>query len=129
MNEHEIATFRQKLEARRAELIAEGDIEIEPVRTDPSENADEDAAPLTEMNQVIASRRNKTRALELERINGALARLATTPEDFGDCADCGEPIGPKRLELMPWALYCVSCQEARSPSRGKRRRHIADYLD
>ncbi len=27
------------------------------------------------------------------------------------CAACGQPIPPKRLEAVPWAKYCVPCQE------------------
>jgi RNA polymerase-binding transcription factor DksA len=37
---------------------------------------------------------------------------------FGECAECGGEIEPKRLEAIPWARYCVKCQEAREQSRG-----------
>ena len=30
--------------------------------------------------------------------------------DYGNCAECGEPINEKRLLLMPFALLCVHCQ-------------------
>lgn len=30
---------------------------------------------------------------------------------FGECANCGNPINQKRLEAVPWAQYCVPCQE------------------
>lgn len=129
MEPDELEALRDILIARRDELAAEGDIEIEPVLKDPAEKVDEDAAPLTEMNQVIASRRNKTRSLELERIGEALRRIAEEPEDFGFCEDCEEPIKKRRLEIMPWAKYCVRCEERRSPRRGGRRRHAADYIE
>jgi DnaK suppressor protein len=29
---------------------------------------------------------------------------------YGYCAECGEPIAIKRLEILPWATHCVSCQ-------------------
>lgn len=29
---------------------------------------------------------------------------------FGVCLRCEEPISAKRLEALPWAAYCVSCQ-------------------
>jgi DnaK suppressor protein len=129
MEPDDLENLRAKLLERRAELMAEGDLEIEPVKRDPSEKVDEDAAPLAEMSQVIASRRNKTRALELQRINGALQRMEEDPDDFGYCDDCGDPIPTKRLELIPWARRCVACQEDRSPTRGGRRRHLTDYND
>ena len=129
MEPEELEELRKKLVARRDELISKGDVEFEPVKKDPSSKVDEDEAPLTEMNQVIASRRNKNRKLEMERITVALQRIADNPDEFGECAACGEMIPIKRLELMPWAHYCVVCQEERSGTRGRRRRHLADYID
>ena len=29
---------------------------------------------------------------------------------FGACERCGEPIGEKRLEALPFARYCIECQ-------------------
>ncbi len=45
----------------------------------------------------------------LGRIDAALARLANG--DFGICAECGNPISPKRLQALPWADCCIRCQE------------------
>jgi DnaK suppressor protein len=30
---------------------------------------------------------------------------------FGICAECEEPIVEKRLKALPWAKYCITCQE------------------
>jgi DnaK suppressor protein len=30
---------------------------------------------------------------------------------FGICAECEEPIMEKRLQALPWAKYCITCQE------------------
>src|SRR5579883_1679382 len=30
---------------------------------------------------------------------------------YGVCLECEEPISVKRLEAVPWARYCVTCQE------------------
>jgi DnaK suppressor protein len=30
---------------------------------------------------------------------------------YGVCNECEEPISPKRLDAVPWARYCVTCQE------------------
>jgi DnaK suppressor protein len=45
----------------------------------------------------------------LREISGALHRMET--EQFGICMECEEPISAKRLDALPWARYCVSCQE------------------
>jgi DnaK suppressor protein len=31
--------------------------------------------------------------------------------NFGECSNCGEAINHKRLEAVPWAQYCIACQE------------------
>jgi DnaK suppressor protein len=30
---------------------------------------------------------------------------------FGICTECEEPIAEKRLKALPWARYCITCQE------------------
>ena len=45
----------------------------------------------------------------LREISGALRRI--DQGNFGVCLECDEPISPKRLDAVPWARYCVSCQE------------------
>ena len=31
---------------------------------------------------------------------------------FGVCLHCEEAIAPRRLQAIPWAAYCLSCQES-----------------
>jgi DnaK suppressor protein len=113
----------------KAEMLAEGDIEIEPGRTDPAAvGSDEDAQPLTEMSQTIASTRNRTRAQLLARVVAAMARLEESPDTFGLCAECEEPISLKRLQLMPYVELCVECQQSQDGPRSTgRRRHLRDF--
>lgn len=30
---------------------------------------------------------------------------------FGVCVECGDDLNRKRLEAVPWASHCISCQE------------------
>ena len=30
---------------------------------------------------------------------------------YGVCMECEEPISTKRLDAVPWAKYCVTCQD------------------
>ncbi len=39
------------------------------------------------------------------------AIVRTKEQSFGECLHCGEKIEEKRLEAVPWARYCVHCQE------------------
>jgi DnaK suppressor protein len=46
----------------------------------------------------------------LREVTDALLRV--DHGTYGVCADCEEPISAKRLDALPWARYCVVCQEA-----------------
>lgn len=45
----------------------------------------------------------------LADVNAAL--ISIRHGSYGACAECGEPIAPKRLEAIPWAANCLRCQE------------------
>jgi DnaK suppressor protein len=45
----------------------------------------------------------------LREIADALERIEHGT--YGVCLECEEPISAKRLEAVPWARYCVTCQE------------------
>lgn len=45
----------------------------------------------------------------LRQVEGALDRL--DQGEYGTCDHCREAIGPQRLKAVPWARYCVKCQE------------------
>lgn len=47
--------------------------------------------------------------LRLERVKVAL--IAVERDEYGDCQLCEEPIGYKRLKIVPESPICVSCQE------------------
>ena len=46
----------------------------------------------------------------LREIGDALHRIDAG--GYGTCLECEEPISAKRLDAVPWARYCVTCQEA-----------------
>jgi DnaK suppressor protein len=46
----------------------------------------------------------------LREIADALHRIDT--DTYGICPECDEPISEKRLNAVPWARYCVTCQES-----------------
>ena len=120
---------RKRLLELKAEILVEGDIQLEPGRADATAvGSDEDAQPLTEMSQAIASSRNRNRSGVLGRVVAALGRLENDPDMFGLCTECEEPIPDKRLDLMPYVELCVECQQANDgPKRPGGRRHLRDF--
>jgi DnaK suppressor protein len=45
----------------------------------------------------------------LRKVKAALVRV----EDgsYGTCMHCDDEISPKRLKAVPWAPFCIKCQE------------------
>lgn len=62
-----------------------------------------DAIQMQEMNLETERRRKR----ELVALDNALKRI----EDgsYGLCAECDEDINPKRLEVDPVAVHCITC--------------------
>jgi len=63
---------------------------------------------------------------EFNQLRHARAALRRIQEgNFGVCQGCDEDIHPKRLAAVPWATFCIRCEEAternveemRAPSR------------
>jgi DnaK suppressor protein len=122
-------SYRTTLERLRAEVLRAGPARIEPNRRDPATTgvADEDAQALSEMMQVLASKRNEGQAALLGRIDRALGKLAGSPEEFGLCEDCEEEIPPRRLAVMPYATRCAACQAKAEPKLGGGRKKLTDF--
>lgn len=59
--------------------------------------------------QAMAQAEEQRRQLTLKRISGALQRI--NQEVFGECIECGEWVGAKRLTSNPVVLKCIECAE------------------
>ena len=44
----------------------------------------------------------------LAQVDAALHRIETGA--YGTCERCGQLINPERLEALPYAIYCITCQ-------------------
>jgi DnaK suppressor protein len=58
-------------------------------------------------NVMLAVSENDSRQVIL--INEALTRISDN--EYGTCQNCEKDINPKRLDAVPWARYCLNCQE------------------
>src|SRR5579862_3753578 len=70
--------------------------------------AEEDQAQLSH-DEFISLRLNSLDYVQLRMIEEALDRIEAG--DYGVCLRCEEPIPAKRLQAVPWAKYCVGCQQ------------------
>jgi DnaK suppressor protein len=106
--------YKQLLEAKRNELLR-GTSDREEIAI---ESAAEDFDRLQQqLNREVAIRNLDRQSALLKNVQAALARIED--ETFGTCLRCDEAIPEKRLNALPWAAYCVSCQEAIDRQRAK----------
>ena len=70
--------------------------------------ADDDQAQVSH-DEFVSSRLNGLDHYQLRLVEEALDRLEAG--DYGICLACDEPIAEKRLRALPWARYCVTCQD------------------
>jgi len=106
MTKTEVKKYKEILEIKRREL--EGNVRNrEGIVIEKTPDALDEVQHAGERELAI---RNLDRETNLLRnVRGALARI----EDgsYGVCLHCEEDINPKRLNAVPWAPYCITCQE------------------
>lgn len=68
-----------------------------------------DKASTSYTKEFLYSLSNSERGV-LQQVESAIGRIKEG--EFGVCEECGEPIHKKRLDAVPWARYCLPCQEA-----------------
>ena len=110
----DLAVMRKRLEEKQAEL--QQHIATLTGNPAPPEDAiqasdgvaepEEEAVDLqeTDVDQAILD----TEKTLLAEVQQALARIENGT--YGICSNCGQPIPEKRLEAIPWATLCVTCE-------------------
>jgi DnaK suppressor protein len=61
------------------------------------------------LEEAVSLRWNGLEYMQLRQIQEALDRLELG--EYGVCLSCEDSIPAKRLHALPWAKYCVKCQE------------------
>jgi len=102
------ATYREMLLAKRAEVLSGLGIKFDTLARMGRVAEDDQAQFLSD--ESVSLHLNTLDYAQLRLIEEALDRLDSG--DYGTCLSCDEPIAPKRLHAVPWARYCVRCQEA-----------------
>lgn len=105
-----MANRKSELETLRADLTARlSRYEAHQHRTDGALDKDfEEQATQTQNDEVVDSLETETRS-ELAQIERALERIENGVGD--ECESCGEPIDPRRLQVLPYTTVCVDCAD------------------
>jgi len=104
------APYRKLLLQKRDELIAS--VKGEDVLSTSLQTPDAVEFAVKALEQDVSAATLELRTRMLKEIDGALDRVESGT--YGECEGCGEAINPERLKAIPWARYCVPCQELRS---------------
>jgi len=112
MTKTELNKYKQILETKYAEL-SQAVRDREGIAIEKSPDALDEVQHASERELAI---RNLDRESHLLRnVRAALHRMSEGT--YGVCLHCEEDINPKRLNAVPWAPYCISCQELADRSR------------
>ena len=107
MSKTNLKDIKEKLLAEREQLIEKlkgNDLSIDDAETpDPVDLAVRNYSK----NVMLAVSENESRQLML--IDQALMRI--DDDEYGPCQNCEKQINPKRLSAIPWARFCIDCQE------------------
>jgi DnaK suppressor protein len=110
MDKKRLEYYKKKLLNRRDELvktITRTEEEGRQADDDPTVDlADKAANSYTK--EFLFGQTNTDRAI-LNMIDEALKRIRS--EEYGTCVNCQEEMQQKRLEAVPWAKHCITCQE------------------
>lgn len=113
MDLDQLAHYRALLEARREEIASLSTGSKESRR--PVELDQQSVGRLSRQDalqqQAMANAQELRRAGELRKIAGAMKRLDES--EYGYCAECGDAIAAKRLEIDLTALLCAICARGR----------------
>jgi DnaK suppressor protein len=99
--------YRRMLLEKREEVLAGLGIKFDTLAK-MGRVAEEDQAQISH-DEFVSLHLNSLDYTQLRLVEEALDRLNSG--DYGTCLSCEEPIAPKRLRALPWARYCVKCQE------------------
>jgi DnaK suppressor protein len=110
MDKKRLEAYRKKLQTKREELLNNiARVEEEGRAADEDTTVDlADKAANSYTKEFLFGQTNIDRNL-LRLIDEALLRIREG--EFGVCANCEKEIQQKRLDAVPWAKYCIECQE------------------
>jgi DnaK suppressor protein len=107
MTKIELNAFRTVLESRQTDL-RNGSKGREALAIETSPDELDRIQDASDRNMAIDNlERNSSQLVE---VRSALRRVDAGT--FGFCVGCEEKINPKRLAAVPWASFCIVCQEA-----------------
>ena len=108
-----IRTLRKELLNKKEELLVS--LGINSKRVAEAERTSEEDQITVSKDEFLQLSLNRVLYGELRQVESALDLLDLG--EHGTCAECRASISPKRLQAVPWARYCVDCQDKASDGK------------
>jgi DnaK suppressor protein len=110
------AALKKVLLRKRADLLNEIKTEISKyikgeTRQLVDTALDDGDWSVVDLSEDISLRHLSAHRETLLKIDESLRKL--NEGTYGLCEDCGDPISEERLKILPFAIYCIDCQEKR----------------
>jgi DnaK suppressor protein len=107
MTKTDLDYFRDALWMKQAELALRSQIR-ENIAIERSADALEEVA-FKSTREIAVAQLHRESVIRRD-VGLALRRL--DDQTFGECIHCGNEISRRRLEAVPWAPFCIHCQES-----------------
>ena len=117
MNTRDLSRLRTQLTARREQLQATVARVQQELRASTSTHADAADQAVASYDKNALHQQAELASRQLRMLDDALHRIDAG--DYGECTMCGKEIAFARLEAIPWARYCVDCQEFQEGLAGR----------
>lgn len=99
--------YRERLQQKRKAVLSGLGVKFDTLAR-MGRVAEDDQAQLSH-DEFVSLHLNSLDYVQLRLVEEALDRLESG--DYGLCLGCDSAIPDKRLAALPWARYCVKCQE------------------
>lgn len=107
---NDLEALRESLSEKRVQLLTLYEHDVRVGQESSDDNADDFADRANNsFNRELMFTLSDNERTTLLQVEAAVERL--DGHDYGTCIHCGEAIGLARLKALPWARYCIHCQE------------------
>ena len=111
MDKKQLDRYRKRLVEKRKDIVSEFQKNVNYRRESTADDGTQDIADKANNaynKEFLFSLTDAERDV-LQLIDEAIKRIDS--REFGVCVNCSSEIKSTRLEAIPWAKYCLNCQE------------------
>ena len=110
MNAEQLQNYKQSLLAQRETLVGQvNENQRQTFDFDRENMQDPVDAAVNDRDQTIMLSISESERTLLDQVDDALQRIELG--SYGECANCQREISEARIKAVPYAQYCIDCQD------------------